>query len=310
MTIKISNLLEHEAHPYPAKNAESVVPKRSGYYSIFIDESASFPAPFDLMLHNRNTNLIYIGTASKSLYKRLVRQDLRHIGPSTFFRAIGPILGFRPPRGSLLNKKNQRNYKFSQQDTRAIIAWINDHLSIRWVEIDTRSFPSAEITAIRRLRPILNTTYNPNPSHELAALRAECRKIAYATQNITTPDSFTVGNLSTLDNKSDNVLSKLHGNNFGDRILKSGGSMEEIQFGENKVLYGVIVKPDGSLKVNVYHENQYWRYLISANRDKPQYFLKLKDFSGTNPRAKYWLSKVVKAYSGRFSTGRVEFYLK
>jgi len=86
--------------------------------------------------------------------------------------------------------------------------------------------------------------------------------------------------------------------------------MEEIQFGENKVLYGVIVNPDSSIKVNVYHKNQNWRYRIKANRANPQYFLRYKDFAGTNPRAKYWLSKVVKAYSGRFSTGRVEFYLK
>ena len=129
----ISILLERKAQDYPAKNAEFIVPKRSGNYSIFIDEPASFPTPFDSLLQQRNTNLIYIGIASKSLFKRLVKQDLCHKGPSTFFRGIGPILGFRPPRGSLLNKKNQRNYKFSQQDTRTIIAWINDHLSIRWV---------------------------------------------------------------------------------------------------------------------------------------------------------------------------------
>jgi len=177
----ISILLERKAQLYPAKNAAFVVPQRPGIYSIFIDEPASFPAPFDTLQQQRNTNLIYIGIASKSLFKRLVKQDLRHKGPSTFFRGIGPILGFRPQRGSLLKMKNQRNYKFSQQDTRTIITWINDHLSIRWVEIDTRSHPSAEMTAIRHLCPIMNTTYNPNPSHELAALRVECRKIACAS---------------------------------------------------------------------------------------------------------------------------------
>jgi len=177
----ISILLEGIAQLHPAKNAEFVVPQRSGYYSIIIDDPASLPTPFDLLLHQRSTNLIYVGIASVSLLKRLVKQDLRHKGPSTFFRGIGPILGFRPQRGSLLKKKNKRNYQFSQQDTQTIITWINDHLFIRWVEVvNTRSHPSVKRAAIRRLCPILNTTDNPNPSQELAALRVECRKIACA----------------------------------------------------------------------------------------------------------------------------------
>ncbi len=86
--------------------------------------------------------------------------------------------------------------------------------------------------------------------------------------------------------------------------------MDEIEFGENKVLYGVTVNPDGRIRVNVYHNNKDWRHRIRTNKANPQFFLRLLDLSGTNPRAKYWLAKIVKTYTGRFTSGRVDFFLK
>jgi len=86
--------------------------------------------------------------------------------------------------------------------------------------------------------------------------------------------------------------------------------MDEIEFGGVKKSYGVITNPDGRISVNVYHENKDWRYKIRANEAYPQYFLRYLDFDGTNPRAKYWLARVVKAYPGHFSSGRVDFFLK
>src|SRR3990167_6143329 len=161
-----------------AAQAEQVVPTAPGMYAIFTDSPALLPEPFASRLRSRDTTLVYIGIASGSLRTRLVEQDLRHRSPSTFFRGIGAVLGFRPAAGSLVGKKNQRNYRFSVTDTAAVIEWINQNLSVRWLTVDPTSLASAEKHAIRTHRPLLNTVDNPDPMPELAALRALCRSIA------------------------------------------------------------------------------------------------------------------------------------
>ena len=82
-------------------------------------------------------------------------------GPSpssatTIFRAIGPILGYRPVRGSLVGKSNQNNYRFGAVDTAAIIRWIDEHLSVNWAEADPAD-GAAETALIQLHWPILNT---------------------------------------------------------------------------------------------------------------------------------------------------------
>ncbi|MGH9316984.1 MAG: GIY-YIG nuclease family protein [Thermoanaerobaculia bacterium] len=154
-----------------------MVPPRPGYYSIWIDDPVNLPAPYGDYLRERDTTLLYVGIATKSLLERLVEQDLRHKSASTFFRAIGPILGFRPPRGSLIGKKNTRNYTFAREDTNSIVAWIDAHLSVGFVE-NPAPAESVEGGAIQQLRPLLNSKHNPDALPALAALRAECRELA------------------------------------------------------------------------------------------------------------------------------------
>lgn len=174
---QLARLLVEHADPRPAREAEEGVPKGPGYYSIFLDDAANLPEPFGDLLRQRATNLIYIGIATTTLRERLLDADLRHKRPSTFFRGIGAILGFRPPRGSLLRKRNRRNYRFGAEDTEATIRWINRHILIHWLE-DSSPDRDAEVFAIQLHRPILNSTHNPEPLRELAALRAECRRTA------------------------------------------------------------------------------------------------------------------------------------
>ncbi len=168
------------ARQVPAISAADIIPRRAGYYSIWIDDPGSLPRLYADRLRADQTELIYVGIATKSLHKRLVEQDFHHKSPSTFFRGIGPILGFRPPRGSLVGKSNQNNYKFSKEDTATIISWIERHLSVRVVEEPTAS-KDVEAVAIRTLRPLLNSTHNPAALGELARLRGECRDIARET---------------------------------------------------------------------------------------------------------------------------------
>ncbi len=163
-----------------AKATESV-PSRPGYYSIWIDDPDELPRTFADYLREQHTQLIYVGIASQSLQVRLVRQDLYHNKPSTFFRGIGAILGYRPPRGSLVGKKNQRNYRFSGPDTLAIVDWIESHVQVGVVE-ESPAELRRESGAITRLCPVLNNEHNPRRFRvPLAQLRLECREIARAT---------------------------------------------------------------------------------------------------------------------------------
>src|SRR5690348_2804311 len=60
-------------------------PSGPGYYAIFVKEARALPSPYRERLKQHSTTLIYIGIAEKSLFKRLVEQDLRGKGHSTFF---------------------------------------------------------------------------------------------------------------------------------------------------------------------------------------------------------------------------------
>lgn len=153
------------------------IPDTPGYYAIFVDSTDSLPEPFRSDLERRSTRLIYIGIATVSLRRRLWEQDTEHKHPSTFFRGVAPILGFRPPAGSLVHRENKNNYFFSRDDTVQIIAWMKEHLSASWVE-DGSADKRVEAEVIKRNAPLLNTTHNPRKSQSLALLRSECRLIA------------------------------------------------------------------------------------------------------------------------------------
>lgn len=175
-TSRLLQQLIREASLLPARLSESSIPESPGLYTIFISSPDELPAPFSDRLKERRTTLIYLGKANNSLMSRLVEEDLRHKRPSTFFRAIGPIFGYRPPAGSLQHRKNQKNYKFSPHDTEKIIDWINEHLRVRYVVIENPE--KYEDKLIEQLRPLLNTQHNPDALPVLASLREECRKIA------------------------------------------------------------------------------------------------------------------------------------
>lgn len=99
-----------------AADIDDLVPSVAGVYCIRIKNINKLPVPFNQIIEKRHHDIIYIGIASKSLGKRFLKQELRAIGHGTFFRSLGAVLGYRPPCGSLKNKSNKRNYKFSKED--------------------------------------------------------------------------------------------------------------------------------------------------------------------------------------------------
>ena len=153
------------------------VPVYPGLYCIRITNPNKLPKVFSNELKHREHNIIYIGKASQSLKRRLLNQELRAKGHGTFFRSIGSVLGYKPPRGQLVHKKNKRNFKFHQEDEKRIISWINENLLINWVEFNS-NIPKIESELIAKYKPLLNLDGNPYAMEELRVLRAECTKIA------------------------------------------------------------------------------------------------------------------------------------
>ena len=148
-----------------------------GYYSIWVSNVEHIPSPFKEELIKRKTTLLYIGIASNTLQKRLFEQELQHKSAATFFRSIGAVLGYRPQAGSLVGKRNQNNYKFSQSDTISIINWINVNLEICFHYCSALD-DTSEKYLIAKYRPLLNWTHNPEPFYSLKKVKEQCRNTA------------------------------------------------------------------------------------------------------------------------------------
>lgn len=160
-----------------AIDIDNMVPRKPGLYCIRINDINALSKPFNDELEKRHHDIVYIGIASKSLYKRMLNQELRANGHGTFFRSLGAVLGFRPIINSLSDKKNKRNYKFQPTDENKIIDWINNNLMISWVVQDS-NLECIETQLLQKYQPLLNIAKNPAAIPQLSVLRKECVDIA------------------------------------------------------------------------------------------------------------------------------------
>ena len=153
---------------------ENSVPTFAGLYCIKLCKGVILPGKYGKV---REDGVIYIGKANK-LRERLWMEELNLKRPATFFRGIGTILGYLPPKGSLASRSNQNNYVFSPEDTESIKKWIRQSLLVNWVRLEQTQIMNIEKSLINTYQPLMNTTHNPNPSKELAAARKRCREYA------------------------------------------------------------------------------------------------------------------------------------
>lgn len=171
-------LLEHSRFR-PAGEIDELVPQEFGLYALRLREGATLPEPFGAMLESRGSRLIYIGEArTQSLHRRMLGNELRARGNGTFFRSIGAVLGYMPPKGSLAGRARQQNYRFAPEGRDAIIAWINAHLEVSWVVLPQAEVHAAEVGLIREHTPLLNLKDNPLALPELKRQRELCRSVA------------------------------------------------------------------------------------------------------------------------------------
>lgn len=150
------------------------VPTNSGIYCIKLRKGVVLSTKYRKI---REDGVIYIGKAD-NLHKRLWEEELNLRRPATFFRGIGAILDYLPPKGSLIGKSNQNNYVFSPEDTEAIKRWMRQSLLVNWIQLEQVMITDVEKRLIKKYQPLMNTTHNPNPSKELAAARKRCREYA------------------------------------------------------------------------------------------------------------------------------------
>jgi hypothetical protein len=176
-TTLLSKMLMDEKNYKSASLIDNLVPHSAGIYCVQIIDIHKLPIPFNSLLKDRNHNIIYIGIATKSLKKRFLNQELRGNGHGTFFRSIGAILGYRPIIGSLVDKINKRNFKFSTNDEKEIIKWINQNLKVNWIQMKN-DFENLETQLINTHKPLLNLAKNPLALKSLSDLRKECVRIA------------------------------------------------------------------------------------------------------------------------------------
>lgn len=88
------------------------------------------------------------------------------------------MLGYLPPKGSLVGKKNQTNFKFSPEDTEAIRQWMRESRTVNFIAFSTETMDDVEKKLIDKYRPLVNYTHNPDYSRELEAVKDKCREYA------------------------------------------------------------------------------------------------------------------------------------
>ena len=158
---------------------ESQIPTVSGIYVIRISDIKVLPEEFSKILEQRKHDVLYIGKAEDNLRKRLWRQELHSKGAATFFRSMGAILGYMPPKNSL--SLENRNYKFCLEDTNKIIKWMEENLLVNYI-FHKKSLEKIETELIKKYRPIVNIQKNPYKLKELEALRKVCIETAQSRQ--------------------------------------------------------------------------------------------------------------------------------
>jgi hypothetical protein len=173
----LEKILMNENNFKLAGSVDDLIPDNPGIYCIRITDPEVLKVPFSNKLKERDHNIIYIGIASKSLKKRFLNQELRAKGHGSFFRSIGAVLGYLPPKGLLAGKHNKKNYKFSSKDEREIIKWTSKNLLVNWIETPD-NLRELEHQLIMEHKPLLNITGNPYALQELKSLRERCRRVA------------------------------------------------------------------------------------------------------------------------------------
>ncbi|ABW19530.1 GIY-YIG nuclease family protein [Alkaliphilus oremlandii] len=172
-------LLEPDRFIPAEKIDEMTLPEETGIYCIKVIDmkNSGFEGEIQSIFLERNNPILYIGKSDKSTLKKRLCQELRAKEHGTFFRSLGTVLGYLPPKGSLKNTKRKSNYKFNKSDEVSIINWINKHLEVSWIQIP-KDIGKIEKELIELRTPLFNIVNNPSRVQLLKDMRTYCREFA------------------------------------------------------------------------------------------------------------------------------------
>jgi hypothetical protein len=156
---------------------DAAILNQTGLYCIRLRDNVKLSVRYNCILDKRGNKIIYIGKAQGQSLKERLSQEVFHTSPGTFFRSIGVVIGFTPIPGHLKGKSNQKNYKFSKSDTKAITDWLIENTEFAVHPVVNKDF-SIEKDLIKKYCPLLNDTHNPLTLAELKTDRKKCREIA------------------------------------------------------------------------------------------------------------------------------------
>lgn len=148
----------------------------NGFYSLRLKDNSKLPLVFQKIINNKDHKIIYFGKAETQTLAKRLNQELYAKGHGTFYRSIGAVLGYLPENGSLKDKANQNNYKFSASNNLKIIKWIEENLEIAIFKF-SGDF-TVENATIKKYTPLFNDSHNPLSLAELKQLKDQCRKTA------------------------------------------------------------------------------------------------------------------------------------
>lgn len=174
-TIKVTDPFENGIFSH-IDHLDSRTLNATGIYCFRLKSDSKLPEKYQRILDKKQNRIIYIGKAEGQSLANRLSQEFYHTSPGTFFRSIGAVLQFLPIPQHLKNKSNQKNYKFSPIDTEEIINWLKNNVEIS-IANHSKDF-TIENTLIKKYKPILNHTHNPEKCEELINDRKKCRIFA------------------------------------------------------------------------------------------------------------------------------------
>ncbi|MFV0645872.1 MAG: GIY-YIG nuclease family protein [Sphingomonadaceae bacterium] len=168
MEFDVAAFLAEAAPPSKAPTIAS-----PGIYAILLANPDALPA-----LTAGRGGILYLGMTNDGLDARNHFHHA-HSGFSTFRRSLGALLkgglGLHPiPRAPGKSRSNVVNYRFPDEEERALSQWMQANLQIAQLALKG-DIATTEKDAIRLLEPPLNLTGWPNPQRAmLKGLRADC----------------------------------------------------------------------------------------------------------------------------------------
>lgn len=153
----------------------STAPDKKGLVVVRIKNLKGFPKSCTKVIKDRGHNIIEIYAEETSL-KNFFESRISIGGD--IFRKLGTLMGYTPPKGSLVESESKKEYPFSDKDNLKISNWMNNALIFNWMDFSA-NFKQHHKDLDASNKPLLANLPQNKETHEfLKELIKECEKVA------------------------------------------------------------------------------------------------------------------------------------